>query len=150
MKPQDSHVHHYVPRWYQRRFLKTGQFKFHYLDLNPATVYSNGVRHEREALLNWGPDRCFYKNDLYTLNLGRWTTDQIEKRFFGAIDSHGRNAVELFGTYNGLCDGVPEAFHALVQYMDAQRFRTPSSPWRNHVFLSGEICIGDSGDFDDG
>ena len=25
-----------------------------------------------------------------------------------------------------------------------------SSPWRNHVFLSGEICIGDSGDFDDG
>src|ERR1019366_9537321 len=26
----------------------------------------------------------------------------------------------------------------------------PSSPWRNHVFLSGEICIGDSGDFDDG
>ena len=28
--------------------------------------------------------------------------------------------------------------------------RTASSPWRNHVFLSGEICIGDSGDFDDG
>ncbi len=26
----------------------------------------------------------------------------------------------------------------------------PSSPWRNSVFLSGEICIGDSGDFDDG
>ena len=26
----------------------------------------------------------------------------------------------------------------------------PISPWRNHVFLSGEICIGDSGDFDDG
>jgi hypothetical protein len=25
-----------------------------------------------------------------------------------------------------------------------------SSPWRNHAFLSDEICIGDSGGFDDG
>ena len=24
------------------------------------------------------------------------------------------------------------------------------SPWRNHAFLSDEICIGDSGGFDDG
>lgn len=125
MKLQQAHVHHYVPRWYQRRFLKTGQFKFQYLDLNPAIVYSNGVRHERQALLNWGPDRCFYKDDLYTLNLGTLNTDQIEKRFFGVIDSGGHSAVELFGDYNGLTDGVSKAFHALVQYMDAQRFRTP-------------------------
>jgi hypothetical protein len=26
----------------------------------------------------------------------------------------------------------------------------PSSPWWNHDSLSDEICIGDSGDFDDG
>jgi hypothetical protein len=33
--------------------------------------------------------------------------------------------VELFGSYEGLREGVPEAFHSLVQYMGAQRFRTP-------------------------
>jgi hypothetical protein len=125
MEPQQSHVHHYVPRWYQRRFLKTGQFKFHYLDLHPGIVYSKGVRHERQSLLNWGPDFCFYKDDLYTLRLGTLTTDEIEKRFFGDIDSRGRSAVELFGDYNGLSAGVPDAFHNLIRYMDAQRFRTP-------------------------
>jgi hypothetical protein len=125
MNPQQSHVHHYVPRWYQRRFLKAGQFKFRYLDLHPGIVYSGGVRHERRALLNWGPDRCFCEDDLYTLKLGTWSNDQIEKMFFGAIDSRGPSAVELFGNYDGLREGVPEAFRALVQYMGAQRFRTP-------------------------
>jgi hypothetical protein len=125
MEVKQSRVHHYVPRWYQRGFLKTGQFKYHYLDLHPAIVYSDGVRHERNALLNWGPDRCFYKDDLYTLKLGTWSTDEVERRFFGEIDSSGRGAVELFGSYEGLREGVPEAFHSLVQYMGAQRFRTP-------------------------
>jgi len=125
MEPHQARVHHYVPRWYQRRFLKTGQFKYHYLDLHPGIVYSNGVRHERKALLNWGPGSCFYRDDLYTLELGAWSTDQIERSFFGEIDSRGRGAVELFGDYNGLCEGVREAFQDIVQYMGAQRFRTP-------------------------
>jgi hypothetical protein len=125
MEPQQAHVHHYVTRWYQRRFLKTGQFKYHYLDLHPGIVYSGGVRHERQAPLNWGPGRCFCTDDLYTLELGGWSTDQIEKRFFGAIDSRGRGAVDLFGNYDGFREGVHEAFPTLVQYMGAQRFRTP-------------------------
>jgi hypothetical protein len=57
--------------------------------------------------------------------LGNWSTDQIEKRFFGAVDTHGRNAVELFGDYNGYIKGVHQAFPILPPYMDAQRFRTP-------------------------
>lgn len=129
-----SHVHHYVPRWYQRRFLKAGQFKFYYLDLHPETVVSNGKAYQRHDLLNWSPDRCFYKDDLYTLKLGNWTTDDFEKRFFGVIDTNGRHAVALFGDFNGLSNclsnnpegkGVREAFQWLPQYMDAQRFRTP-------------------------
>src|ERR1700676_5072273 len=95
MNSQQSHVHHYVPRWYQRRFLQAGQFKYHYLDLHPGVVYKAGVRHERGALLSWGPGTCFYEDDLYTLKLGTWSTDEVEKRFFGAIDSRGRGAVEL-------------------------------------------------------
>jgi hypothetical protein len=134
-----SRAHHYVPRWYQRRFLKTGQYKYHYLDLHPAAAYSGGVRHERQALLNWGPDRCFYKEDLYTLKLGAWSSDQIERRFFGEIDSRGRTAVELFGNYDGIREGVPDAFHSLVLYMGAQRFRTP----RGLKWLGGRVNLGD-------
>ena len=33
---------------------------------------------------------------------------------------------------------------------EGNRMSIPSSPWRNHVFLSDEICIGDSGELDDG
>lgn len=111
-----------------------GQFQFYYLDLRPDTVVTNGKKYQRRDLLRWGPDRCFYKDDLYTLTLGNWTTDDFEKRFFGGIDAHGRRAVELFGDYNGLSNcfstnpegnGIREAFRALPQYMDAQRFRTP-------------------------
>jgi hypothetical protein len=134
MSTPQSHVHHYVPRWYQRRFLKTGEFKYHYLDLHPDTLVNSGKKYQRRALLHWGPDSCFYKDDLYTLKLGNWTTDDFEKRFFGVIDTNGRQAVELFGDFDGLSKcfsknpegkGVREAFMALPQYMDAQRFRTP-------------------------
>jgi hypothetical protein len=64
---------------------------------------------------------------LYTLRLGKLSTDDIEKRFFGAIDNHGREAVELFSDYNGMRKGLNlhRAFQVLPQYMDAQRFRTP-------------------------
>lgn len=134
MSAVQSHVHHYVPRWYQRRFLKTGQFKFYYLDLRPEAVVSNGKKYQRRDLLCWSPDRCFYKDDLYTLRLGNWTTDDFERRFFGVIDTNGRHAVELFGDFSGLSKcfsknpegkSIHEAFQWLPQYMDAQRFRTP-------------------------
>jgi hypothetical protein len=125
MNTQQARVHHYVPQWYQRRFLKNGQFKFYYLDLHPETIINNQVRYERRALLRWGPARCFCRNDLYTFRLGNLTTDEIERRFFGTIDSRGRRAVEIFGDYNGFSKAVHEVFQVLPQYMDAQRFRTP-------------------------
>ena len=74
MNTQQSHVHHYVPQWYQKRFLAPGKSKFHYLDLNPEVLTNNRVSHQRKALLHWGPGRCFYKDDLYTLKLGGWTS----------------------------------------------------------------------------
>ena len=120
-----ARVHHYVPQWYQKRFLKVGQTKYHYLDLHPETVVNGNIRYQRRNLLHWGPAGCFCKDDLYTFTLGKWSTDQIEKMFFGAVDTHGRKAVEFFGDYSGYAAGVHEAFPVLPQYMDAQRFRTP-------------------------
>lgn len=56
-----SHAHHYVPEWYQRRFPPRGVSKYYNLDLQAETIAQNGHTH-------LGPDGCFYKDDLYALN----------------------------------------------------------------------------------
>jgi hypothetical protein len=121
---QQSHAHHYVPQWYQRRFLP-GKSKFWYLDLHPDTIVQDGVSHQRDELLNWGPKLCFYHEDLYTVKLGSWTTDEVERRFFGEADRRGREGVAIFENYEGIAAGTGDAFQNLVRYMGAQRFRTP-------------------------
>src|SRR5664279_5456539 len=93
MSGQQSHAHHYVPQWYQRRFLLPGQSRYHYLDLNPDTVVRDRISHRRNDLLHWGPARCFYKDDLYTLRFGPATTDVMERFFFGMVDRLGMKAV---------------------------------------------------------
>lgn len=91
----------------------------------PETVTSKkGKKYQRRALLKWSPKKCFCQDDLYTVKVGSWSTDEIEKRFFGPIDAQGERAVEFFANFS-MRNGVHEAFRALIPYMDAQRFRTP-------------------------
>jgi Protein of unknown function (DUF4238) len=128
MANQQSHVHHYVPQWYQKRFMRAGQFEYYYLDLQPDVIEHGGQRHQMRALRRWGTGRSFCKDDLYTLKLGAWTTDQIEKQFFGIVDVRGREAVAYmsdYATHQGLSEGARDAFRWLPAYMDAQRSRTP-------------------------
>jgi hypothetical protein len=116
---------HYVPQWYQRRFLPAGAAQFFYLDLKPDTVISpGGKKYQRRSLLRWGPPSCFCVDDLYTVKLGQWSTDAIERQFFGPIDAKGEKAVRFLIDY-GMRDGAHEAFEAIMPYMSAQRFRTP-------------------------
>jgi len=115
---------HYVPQWYQRRFLPAGVFKFHFLDLQPAKVTNEKTTHSRRHLLHWGPKRCFYFPNLYTIKLGNYASDFLEKRFFGPIDAKGEKAVEFMANYR-IDNFSGEAFQALMTYMDAQRLRTP-------------------------
>jgi uncharacterized protein DUF4238 len=122
---EPSHVHHYVSQWYQHRFLEPGKGTYYYLDLHPEVVVSGPKTYKRRALLHWGPGSCFCKDDLYTFKIGNFTTDWIEKRFFGAADTRGRKAVEFFADYNHDTDGAHHHFQPLVAFMDAQRFRTP-------------------------
>ena len=56
--------HHYVPEWYQRRFLKAGEHRYHYLDLHPEILVNNGHKYRRNARHKWGPDMCFVKKGL--------------------------------------------------------------------------------------
>lgn len=117
---------HYVPEWYQRRFLPDGlrEKKFYYLDLNPETIFSNGHAYKRKALLLCGPPRCFCESDLYTTKFRGWESTEIEEKFFGKIDSSGRTAVDYFTSFqHPSADG--HAFNAMVLYMSTQKLRTP-------------------------
>ena len=120
-----SHAHHYVPRWYQKRFLKPGQFEYFYLHLKPETFIHKGVKRQKRSVFHRGPASCFYENDLYALKFRQRTTDAMEKTFFGEIDRRGQEAVRLFAEYGGFAKVHPDNFGILTAYVGAQRFRTP-------------------------
>lgn len=118
---------HYVPRWYQERFFpaQTAERKFHYLDLRPDPIETGrGRRVERAALLRWGTKRCFRQEDLYTTTFGGDVNVDIEKFFFGPIDSAGQRAVEHFSAFQHP-HWSEEAFNTLLPYMSVQKLRTP-------------------------
>lgn len=116
---------HYVPQWYQRRFLPPGQSKLWYLDLRPETIKRpDGTTTTRKALRHLGPVNCFQQEHLYTLYFGQHATDVLEKTFFGKVDSVGEKAVAFFADY-GMREGVHEAFHGMIHFLSAQLFRTP-------------------------
>jgi hypothetical protein len=117
---------HYVPVWYQRRFLPAylKEKKFAYLDLSPDSVISNKRIHKRKALLRWGPPQCFFENDLYTTKFGTWESTEIEEKFFGKVDTSGRAAVEYFDSFrHPSADG--DSFNAMILFMSIQKLRTP-------------------------
>src|SRR5208337_332005 len=130
MAPNFYKENHYVPRWYQERFLPaTGQRVFRYLDLTPEQFRDpNGVLRIKTAIRKWGAPNCFKETDLYTVKYGNFESTDIEQFFFGKVDESGKEAVEFFSTYNSFEDvrtNPSESFHALLNYMSVQRFRTP-------------------------
>ncbi len=126
MKARQSHDHHYVPQWYQRRFLTPGQTEYYCLDLQPGSYTHGGITHPLKELHKWGAKKCFFEEDLYQLKLGSWATDEIERLFFGRVDSRGRDAVSLVADYDGsYSKEFGDAASDVITYMGAQRFRTP-------------------------
>jgi Protein of unknown function (DUF4238) len=123
---------HYVPVWYQQRFLPTeGERKFWYLDLVPDQVRDpRGILRKKTDLHRWGAVSCFKETDLYTVKYGRYESTGIERFFFGKVDEEGRKAVEFFARYQSFGDFQgdmnPESFlRSLLNYMSIQKFRTP-------------------------
>lgn len=129
--------HHYVPQWYQRRFIDPASHeeKLFYLDRSPnRVVRSDGRSHQRTAVRRLGPVSCFQADHLYTLELQNVEGDVLEKRFFGGIDSDGASAVAFFSDYS-LRPGAPKAAEHLLQFIDAQKSRTPKGlAWLASVF----------------
>jgi hypothetical protein len=115
---------HYVPVWYQRRFMLPGQSKYWRLDLKPEIINAGKVKKPRKDLHNWGPDRIFAEDDLYTTKWGNVTNTEIEQFFFGEMDPKGKSAVEFFSTFSHF-DASEEAVHNFLRYMSVQKLRTP-------------------------
>lgn len=125
MAAQQSFRHHYVPQWYQRRFLAPNATAFKVLDLRPEIFRDkNGrIRGHARSILDKGPDAWFFESELYTIRAFGEPNDDIEKMLFGVIDSIGKSAVEAFLDEDW--DVIHSTFPYFFEFMDAQRLRTP-------------------------
>lgn len=116
---------HYVPVWYQRRFIPDDfkEQKYYYLDLNPQIRTSGNHQYKRNSVLRWGPKGCFCEDDLYTTKFGKWESREIEKEFFGVIERLGFSAIDYFTNFeHPSANG--DMLNAFVPYMSIQKLRT--------------------------
>ena len=115
---------HFVPRWYQTRFLEPGVSTLAYFDLDPPTKVLNDGRVIRErSLFDAPPKRCFFQTDLYSTFFGKAVSDEIERRLFGNIDTRGADAVRAFEATDPAY--WHEHFGTFFEYLDTQKLRTP-------------------------
>ena len=128
MSQENSHRHHYVPKWYQKRFMKEGQTSYHCLDLSPEIIKTpEGKTVIKKQYLTKGVDKLFFEKDLNTTKFFGIENDDIEKYLFGMIDKKGAVAIDSVASISspywmkGLHDNITNFF----EYMDAQKLRTP-------------------------
>lgn len=114
---------HYVPVWYQKRFLQ-GEHRFYLLDLRPETITQNGHTFTRKEILRWGPKRCFVVDDLYTTRWGGIENRDIEKFFFGEMEEVGESAIAYFEDFD-IREGFSTAVEGMLEYSSLQKMRTP-------------------------
>lgn len=127
---------HYVPQWYQRKFLLNNSNQLHYLDLTPDTnQLPNGIVITSKDFKKPNPRptaQCFFERDLYTTFFGEYINDDIERKLFGEIDNTGAKVVKAF-----INEDVLEWHHNFsdfFSYIDSQKIRTPKGlHWiKNH------------------
>jgi len=118
---------HYVPEWYQKRFILSEQKdkELFYLDFNPDNfIDPRGIAHPKKAVRKQGTKYCFAENDLYTARFGSVESTKIEQSFFGEIDHKGRIAVDYFTNFSHPSVDH-DAFTDMMRYMSTQKLRTP-------------------------
>jgi hypothetical protein len=118
---------HYVPRWYQERFLPDDrrQRELYRLDKVGQTVQDAKGQQLTPPPVSRRPLKdCFAQDDLYTLWFGNTSSTALERHFFGSLDSRGRDAVAHWTDYAWQsADG--EAARNLLTFMSTQKLRTP-------------------------
>ncbi len=122
---QQSYKHHYVPEWYQKRFMLKDQTAYYRLDLFPEIIKKpNGELKKKGEILKKGPGKFFYEIDLYTTNYFGIKNDEIERSLFGEIDTKGAAAISAMSSPNWMQLIHPHVIN-YYEYLDAQRLRTP-------------------------
>lgn len=106
MSVQKSRHNHYVPVWYQKRFLPAPGVRFFYLDLRAQIP--------AQAITKRSPKGCFAAPDLYTTWFGVAANDEIERLLFGDLDNTGAVAVKQLVT--GSPVGVHQAFEPFFTF----------------------------------
>ncbi len=115
---------HYVPRWYQKRFLEPGHSSLAYLDLAPdVRILGDGHRVTMPSTTRRSTKSCFFRTDLYSTFFGTEVNDEIERRLFGDIDTRGADAVRAFAATDPA--GWHDHFGSFFEYVDIQKLRTP-------------------------
>lgn len=119
-----THRNHYVPQWYQKRFVEDAKTRLFYLDLAPErTLLPDGREVGPPALQRNSPRYCFWGQDLYTTVFGGVENDEIERFLFGAIDNDGASAIRA--VVEGDLRKIHDLFQRFFEYLDAQKLRTP-------------------------
>jgi hypothetical protein len=140
----DQESHHFVPRWYQRRFLTAERGEFLVLDKSPNSKLMCPDGRLRDikprTQFSCGPNKLFQMPGLYSVALRDIREDAIERLIFGAVDDAGARANALFcgwpqsSGFTGPKEdekqlhrfGHPsQLMGKQVEYMAAQRVRTP-------------------------
>ena len=116
---------HYVPIWYQKRFLSPEADSFYYLNLEPDQKTLPDGRRVTLNAVNWpfSPRKCFYQTDLYTTRFFGFMNDEIERYLFGKIDTEGVKAVSAMAEQD--LSQLHQYFQIFFGYMDVQKLRTP-------------------------
>lgn len=122
-----THNNHYVPIWYQERFLRSGQTSYHRLDKASGflSIPEYGVKLNKK-IHNYGPKKFFFEEDLYTTRsiFSGVQNDEIERYLFGKIDEMGRAAIEALMSEDWMSE-IYGKYGDIFEYMDAQILRTP-------------------------
>jgi hypothetical protein len=102
-----------------------GQSRYFRLDLKPDVVTSaGGHKYTRHDIHEWSPEKIFAEDDLYTTQWGPISNTEIERFFFGKLDSDGPKAVEYFDNFKHPSANGP-LFQTFMSYMSVQKLRTP-------------------------
>jgi hypothetical protein len=115
--------HHYIPIWFQKRFLPEGQTSLYYLNLQPFKELPDGRQLKLREIYEWGPGNCFQRKDLYTTRFLGIKNDEIEEFLFGKIDNDGSKAIHALVVQD--FEMLSKFFKQVFEYMDAQKLRTP-------------------------
>jgi len=141
-----THRNHYVPVWYQNRFLPGGQNSLYYLNLIPQIKkLADGQIVKMNDLHIWSPKNCFWVPDLYTTAFFGVQNDEIERFLFGALDAAGSKAVRALVVHD--LARLHHLFIKFFEYIDAQKLRTPKGldwirshyPALSHIELMYEM-----------